>query len=173
MELNKYKIGKTIELSPRQIPSLRLIRILTNEAPDYIDLADIPNEPNNSLFRTKVGEFDVFYSIGELATVRRQLTKESSKIAERRHPDNPEEKEMISKLDLPDEAFKHSQMVEIIPYFMQQDDDPEDLVWIAHRLRSTINWAAGNILLPRPIHLAEKFFDDMKCLYDSDNAEEE
>lgn len=173
MELNKYKIGRTIELSPRQIPSLRLIRILTNEAPDYIDLADIPNEPNNSLFRTKVGEFDVFYSIGELATVRRQLTKESSKIAERRHPDNPEEKEMISKLDLPDEAFKHSQMVEIIPYFMQQDDDPEDLVWIAHRLRSTINWAAGNILLPRPIHLAEKFFDDMKCLYDSDNAEEE
>jgi hypothetical protein len=60
--------------------------------------------------------------------------------------------------------------VEIIPYFIATDDDPEDLVWIAHRLRSTINWAAGNILLPRPFHLAENFFDDMKCLYDNDNV---
>jgi len=44
-----------------------------------------------------------------LATVKRQMTNESSKIAERRHPDNPDEKEMISKLDIPDEAFTPSQ----------------------------------------------------------------
>jgi hypothetical protein len=174
MRLNQYPIPGNGMLTPSQLPGVRLVRILTDESPQYIMGGPDPKEPGNALLEAgKSGEFDVFYSIGENATVNKQPIHESAKTAEFRHPETPDDRDPISKLDYAQRAFKHSQMVEIIPYFMQPGDDPAELAWIAHRLRTALNWSAGNTLYPRPIHLASAFFGDMTCLYEADEGQEE
>lgn len=82
--------------------------------------------------------FPVFYSIGMLAVIRRQKLRETWKDAEKRYPES-EERAFVSKIDYADTAFKHAQMVEVIPFFLQPDDNPEDFAGVAHRLRTTLN----------------------------------
>ncbi|MDD5368536.1 MAG: RNaseH domain-containing protein [Anaerolineaceae bacterium] len=174
MKLNQYPIPGNGTLAPSQLPGVRLVRILIGESPQYIMAGPEPKEPGNALLEAgKYGDFDVFYSIGENATVNKQLVHETTKTAEFRHPETPDDRDPISKQDYARRAFKHSQMVEIVPYFMQPGDDPAELAWIAHRLRTALNWSAGNTLYPRPIHLASAFFADMTSLYEADDGEDE
>lgn len=159
-------------MTPVELPGVRLIRILTGESPQYTSVDD-PKEPDNNLYIAgEQGGLPIFYSIGSLSTVRRQVAKETKSVAEERHPDDLSPN-YITKADWPKVAFKHSQMVEIIPFFLQPGDDPELFTWVAHRLRTTVNWIAGNTIYPRPIHLAEAFVEDVKGLFDTNNELEE
>lgn len=171
MVMNQYKSPGYGMLTPVELPGVRLIRVLAGESPQYTSVGNL-KEPDNALYIAGDSSgFPVFYSVGALSTVRRQVFKESKKEAEFRHPES-EARNYISKADYADTAFKHSQMVEMIPFFLQPGDDPELFTWIAHRLRTTLNWAAGNIIYPRPIHLADAFVEDVRILFDSDNEQE-
>jgi hypothetical protein len=99
----------------------------------------------------------------------RQKVKETRKAAEELHPENAEPN-YISKTDAPLTAFKHAQMVEMIAFFLQAGDDPELYTWVGHRLRTILNWAAGNTVFPRPIHLAEAFIRDINIFFDTNRV---
>ena len=65
-------------------------------------------------------------------------------------------------------AFKHQQMVEMVPFFVHPDFQTEDglkmLCRIPHYLRSSPAWTMGNITLPYPMHLGEKLIEDQLCI---------
>ncbi len=65
-------------------------------------------------------------------------------------------------------AFKHQQMVEMVPFFVHPDFDTEEglkvLCRVPHYLRSSPSWAMGNIALPLPMHLGEKLIEDQLCI---------
>ncbi len=54
--------------------------------------------------------------------------------------------------------FKNQQMLEIVP-FLGKDEEASAIA--THLLRASPAWDIGNIILPYPIHLANKMVDDM------------
>lgn len=65
-------------------------------------------------------------------------------------------------------AFKHQQMVEMVPFFVRPDFQTEEgqkaLCRVPHYLRSSPAWTMGNITLPYPMHLGEKLIEDQLCI---------
>ena len=65
-------------------------------------------------------------------------------------------------------AFKHQQMVEMVPFFVREDFQTEAgktaLCRVAHYLRSSPAWAMGNLLSPYPMHLGDKLIADQLCI---------
>ncbi|HYG36607.1 MAG TPA: RNaseH domain-containing protein, partial [Clostridia bacterium] len=57
--------------------------------------------------------------------------------------------------------FKQQQMIEIVPWFLQENDDPLAYAQIAHLLRSSPAWSTGNTVMPYPIHLGQALLKDM------------
>jgi RNaseH domain of pPIWI_RE len=61
-------------------------------------------------------------------------------------------------------AFKHQSIVEFVPFFLQQTDDPLTWCRVPHFLRFSPAWDGGNVLLPYPLHLARAVLEDHLCL---------
>ena len=77
------------------------------------------------------------------------------------------------KLDLKsDLAYKHAQLVELLPFFVHVDfDDRVNLTRLCrcvHFLRIAPGFTKGNILQPYPMHLASSLLDDLLCIVDAD-----
>lgn len=58
------------------------------------------------------------------------------------------------------EAFKHSHILEIIPFFRSPGIGDDELARISHVLRFTPSWKMGSTILPLPNHLGRKAVDD-------------
>jgi hypothetical protein len=70
-------------------------------------------------------------------------------------------------------AFKHQTIVELVPFFLQEMDNPQAWCHIPHFLRISPGWDGGNIALPYPMHLAKCMIEDQLCILDGGLNEEE
>lgn len=65
-------------------------------------------------------------------------------------------------------AFKHQQMVEMVPFCIHLDFQDEKeltaLCRVPHYLRFTPGWSMGNIVLPYPMHLGDQLIRDQLCI---------
>ncbi|MBD6617895.1 DUF3893 domain-containing protein [Komarekiella sp. 'clone 1'] len=66
-------------------------------------------------------------------------------------------------------AFKHQQMLEIIPFFVHPDfqkteESLKSLCRVPHYLRFSPAWSMGNILLAYPMHLGKQIIEDHLCI---------
>ncbi len=81
------------------------------------------------------------------------------------------------KADAKDEwdnlAYKHPQIVEMVPFFVhprfQHDEGQRQLCRCIHFLRLSPGFTMGEITLPLPTHLGEKLVDDMLCIVGVDD----
>ncbi|MDJ1177251.1 RNaseH domain-containing protein [Roseofilum sp. BLCC_M91] len=64
--------------------------------------------------------------------------------------------------------FKHSQAIEMLPFFVRPDFQTEEnlktLCRVPHYLRFSPAWTMGNIVLPYPMHLGEQLIQDRLCI---------
>src|SRR5581483_7356094 len=61
-------------------------------------------------------------------------------------------------------AFKHQTIVEFVPFFLQEEDNPHAWCRIPHFMRIHPAWDGGNIALPYPMHLASRMINDQICI---------
>lgn len=65
-------------------------------------------------------------------------------------------------------AFKHQQMVELVPFFVRTDFNNEQglrhLCRVPHYLRYSPAWSTGNTILPYPMHLGNQLIEDQLCI---------
>jgi hypothetical protein len=70
-----------------------------------------------------------------------------------------------------DYAYKHAQLIELLPFFVRDDFRSEDgyklLCRCVHFLRVSPAFSKGNILLPYPMHLAKALLEDLMCIVDA------
>ena len=69
-------------------------------------------------------------------------------------------------------AYKHQQMVEMLPFFVhpdfQSDDNLKALCRVPHFLRTSPAFTKGNISRPHPMHLGITLIEDLLCILDLD-----
>jgi hypothetical protein len=69
-------------------------------------------------------------------------------------------------------AYKHQQLLELLPFFVRPDFQTEDnlkaLCRIPHLLRTSPAFTRGNISHPYPMHLGMKSIEDLLCILDLD-----
>lgn len=67
-----------------------------------------------------------------------------------------------------DLAFKHQQMVEMVPFFVRPDmqslEQRLTLCRAIHYLRTSPAWTMGNTTFPYPMHLGDVLIDDQICI---------
>lgn len=65
-------------------------------------------------------------------------------------------------------AFKHQQMVEMVPFYVHPDLQSEKglmlLCRAPHYLRASPGWSMGNTVLPYPMHLGDQLISDQLCI---------
>ena len=65
-------------------------------------------------------------------------------------------------------AFKHQQIVEMLPFFVHPDfhnvESIKALCRIPHYLRFSPAWSMGNTVLPYPMHLGDCLLEDQLCI---------
>lgn len=65
-------------------------------------------------------------------------------------------------------AYKHPQMVELVPFFVypryDSDEGKRQLCRCVHFLRNSPGFTMSDILLPYPMHIGESLIEDMLCL---------
>jgi len=69
-------------------------------------------------------------------------------------------------------AYKHQQMVEMLPFFVRPDFQSKDnlkaLCRVPHFLRTSPGFTKGNINHPYPMHLGIRLLEDLLCILDLD-----
>ena len=158
--------------TPDELPNLRILRLRTvgtsGETPQYFTAVDedwdsldaskdlsylagfVDTQPGSNFFH--------YLSIGQLPKTAKQQQQ------------NPG----VYKTDEGGGiAFKHQTIVEFVPFFLQTGDDPLTWCRIPHFLRIAPAWDGGNIVLPYPMHLAERTIDDQLCILENDGDWEE
>jgi hypothetical protein len=69
-------------------------------------------------------------------------------------------------------AYKHQQMVEMLPFFVRPDFQTEGnlkaLCRVPHLLRTSPAFTRGNIVRPYPMHLGIESIEDLLCILDLD-----
>lgn len=69
-------------------------------------------------------------------------------------------------------AYKHQQMVEMLPFFVhpdfQSDDNLKALCRVPHFLRTSPAFTRGNISSPYPLHLGITLIEDLLCILNLD-----
>lgn len=166
---------KTFErlYSREDLPNLRIIRLRTigssGETPQYFSVLEDEDEEmmeDKDLgrltgFIDKQAESDFFHylSIGRLPTT-----------AAREQRGKPGRYKTDEGGGI---AFKHQTIVEFVPFFLQEGDNPQHWCHVPHFLRVSPGWEGGNIVLPYPMHLAKCIIADQLCILDSSLNEEE
>ena len=111
---------------------------------------------------TSVRDLFHYFSAGRLPdTQRNQNTARTYDIymREKEPADDPRNDEYGANI-----AFKHPQLVELVPFFVRpdlaQDDVLRALCRVAHYLRLSPAWTMGNTVLPYPMHLGQQLIAD-------------
>jgi len=165
---------KTFEhlYTQQDLPNLRIIRVRTigsGETPQYFSVHEDEGEElkeekdlkqlTGFIDTQAESEFFHYLSIGGLPTTA--ATEQQNKIG-------------LYKTDEGGGiAFKHQTIVELVPFFLQAEDDPQVWCHIPHFMRISPGWDGGNIVFPYPMHLAKSMINDQLCMLDVDLNEEE
>lgn len=154
-------------ITPSKLPTLRVIRLrekgTNGETPQYVATVDSAtwieiNSPKS--IGTAAGFADTesespffhYYSIAD-----QPQSAKWQKSSARKHALGGRT------------AFKYQTILEIVPIFLQANDDPQQWARIAHFLRRSPAWSGGGIVLPYPIHLAKALIDDLRCVLSGDS----
>ena len=137
---------------PEDLEGLRVIRLreqgILRETPQYVRVDTHSETKGLYPVKTTIGGFPIYYSLGDSGIFRRQRAD-------------------VSKTDIgAGMAFKHSRLLEIVPFFWQHGDKPEDLARLAHTMRRPLHWTMGHVSFPWSIHLARKSLDDLLDIFD-------
>ena len=149
---------------------LGVIRIRTDEeTPQYITNRGTWQDDSLSKDLSQLSGFiDVtehnvfhYFSIGRLpSTVGKAQSKKSSV-------------DLYKSEDGGGIAFKHQQMVEMLPFFVRPDFQTAErlkaLCRVPHYLRFSPAWSMGNIVLPYPMHLGDQLLNDQLCILPNRN----
>lgn len=150
---------------------LGVIRIRTGrETPQYLPDRSLWNEDTEArdlqnlsgFFDTSVAELLHYFSIGKLPST--QKSQDNKTVRELYMLDRNSEREEYGA----NIAFKHQQIVEMLPFFVHPDfqgnDERKVLCRVPHYLRFSPAWTMGNIVLPYPMHLGEQLIQDRLCI---------
>lgn len=150
---------------------LGVIRIRTGrETPQYLPDRSWWNEDAEArdlqilsgFFDTSVEGLLHYFSIGNLPST--QKGQDSKTVRELYMLDRDSEREEYGA----NIAFKHQQIVEMLPFFVRADFQTEEylkaLCRVPHYLRFSPAWTMGNIVLPYPMHLGEQLIQDRLCI---------
>ncbi|BAY34127.1 hypothetical protein NIES2107_60320 [Nostoc carneum NIES-2107] len=148
---------------------LAVIRIRTSqETPQYITNRETWNKDCpardfqhlSSFYDNSVPELLHYFSVGKLP--KTQKAQDEKPIPE------------LYKLGYQEDKFganfpfKHQQLVEIVPFFVRPDFQPEEalkaLCRVPHYLRCSPSWSMGNIVSPYPMHLGQEVIEDHLCI---------
>ncbi len=147
------------------LPYLRIIRLRTigtsGETPQYFTVIEGENElEEDKDFSQLTGfvdtqaesEFFHYLSIGQLPTTAKRQ----------------QQKPGLYKTDEGGGiAFRHQTIIEFVPFFLQDGDDPRSWCHIPHFMRTNPAWDGGNIVLPYPMHLAKNMLNDQLCILEN------
>ena len=61
-------------------------------------------------------------------------------------------------------AFKHVRLLEIVPFFLQDGDDPVHFARATHTIRSPLHWEMGSLSVPWLMHLAKQLVNDLDAV---------
>ncbi|BAY97326.1 hypothetical protein NIES37_12640 [Tolypothrix tenuis PCC 7101] len=181
---NEYLLAKRNVLDFRHVPGhnceysresnqlenlLAVIRIRTDkETPQYITNRQVWNQDCpardfqhlSGFYDKSVPELLHYFSVGKLP--KTQKAQDEKPIPE------------LYKLGYQEDKFganfpfKHQQLVEIVPFFVRPDFQPEEalkaLCRVPHYLRYSPAWSMGNIISPYPMHLGQEVIEDHLCI---------
>jgi len=141
---------------------LGVVRLRMNgETPQYLPavlagLSAQDFEPLSGFLDRGIPNLWHYYSIGRLSKTQKSNNK---------HPEKG-----LYKLEIRGDeygantAFRHQQIVEMVPFFARPDLQTQEgllaLCRIPHYLRSSPSWSTGNTLRPFPMHLAKCLVED-------------
>jgi hypothetical protein len=158
LQYNELTLPSGIILKPGPDSELRVIRLRSSESeetPQYVRVVeDEVGNPKagrsaDGLYRVGMsGQFSIFHSIGKMP-----------KMTSYQKDYEPKTGRWGGKT-----AYKHQRILEIIPIFMQKDDNIQAWARLVHFLRYTPAWTEGRTMLPLPNHLAVNALEDMLCL---------
>jgi len=153
---------------------LGIIRLRSGkETPQYVTNRANWNEDSTTRDFTKlsgfidrtVPELIHYFSVGRIPDTQKK-TQDTSKARELYKSDR------IENIYAANIAYKHQQMVEILPFFVRPDFQSEDnlkaLCRIPHFLRTSPAFTRGNINHPYPMHLGTTLIKDLLCILDLD-----
>ncbi len=104
-----------------------------------------------------------YFSVGKIPQTqkKKQDTKKARELSKTEH---------IDEIYAANIAYKHQQMVEMLPFFVRSDFQTEEnlkaLCRVPHYLRLSPAYTKGNIIQPYPMHLGMKLIDDLLCILD-------
>lgn len=175
LDMNNPEFGEipsVLPLTPETAPHLRVVRLRTRgnsgETPQYIvtlehDLWDQARDARE--LRSSFGCIDTslkssflhYLSLGPQPKTARKQDRHAYKYGQGGAI-----------------AFKYPTILEIVPIFLQRDDEALPWARIAHFLRRSPAWDGGGLLLPYPLHLAQTAVDDCMALFGevSDGSED-
>lgn len=144
---------------------LAVVRLRMNtETPQYVTADDFASEEAMRDLLHPTGYIDVsgkllhYFSIAGLPKTQKQ--QHSKRVRESFRGD--------AKAEHDDIAFKHPQLVEMVPFFVHPDFDSHEgrlqLCRCLHLLRISPAFVMGDILLPYPMHLGEALIKDQLCI---------
>jgi len=132
-----------IRLNTRQ-NSLRIIRVRINEeVPSYLSV--IVEGGKTKSVRGVFKYDNIYWSIASAPHDRLFMNSRSG----------------ISKLERPNMECKQPDMIEFYPIHLQDGDDPDDWVYLAHKYRELAHQYKETLKLPLPLHLAKKLEEYM------------
>lgn len=121
----------------KDYPNLRFIGVKSGEeVPSYY----AENSDGNVGFASGVKRVnkEIYYSISQKGTVLKGVNAKASRI------------------EKPIANLKAPEILEIIPFFLQENDNAEDYVYAVHAMRRMNPTYGDETILPMPLHLAKK-----------------
>ena len=165
---------------PRVSNIVGIVRIRTdNEVPQYISNRSTWSGDGEARDFTRLsGFYDIsvpglphYFSVGRLPkTQKNQDLKEKRELYKLDHVISTRGSQHDAYgMDI---AFKHQQMVELVPFFVRPDLEDDGLVLCRalHYLRTSPAWKGGNISRPYPMHLGDTLIDDQLCIVGVDTV---
>jgi hypothetical protein len=166
--LDRLELGEVYERDDSELSHLLgVIRLRTgDETPQYITNRETWQKDGDRLSRdlyelsgfVERSHNDVFhyFSIGRLPST----IKGDQRTKGREDP--------YKIADAGGVPFKHSQAIEMLPFFIHPDfqgyEERKVLCRVPHYLRFSPAWTMGNIVLPYPMHLGEQLIQDRLCI---------
>lgn len=153
---------------------LCVIRTRTNnETPQYVTNRTTWGEDSSARDFTKlsgfidrtVPELLHYFSIGRIPDTQ----KKTQDTLDARQLYKSDRSENVYAANI---AYKHQQMVEMLPFFVRPDFQSKDnlkaLCRVPHFLRTSPGFTKGNINHPYPMHLGITLLEDLLCILDLD-----
>ena len=154
---------------------LAVIRLRSgNETPQYVTNRQTWDENSNTSDFTKLSGFIDqtipslmhYFSVGRIPDTQKkqQNTVKARELSKIDHIDN------IYAANI---AYKHQDMLEMLPFFVRSDFQTEEnlkaLCRVPHYLRTSPAYTKGNLKQPYPMHLGKKLIGDLLSILDLDS----